>query len=197
MRTPLTAIPRAPRSDAVRNRAAVIGAARKVMAKKGVDAGMDEIARAAGVGVGTVYRHFPTKDDLILGVIRARFERLAARAEAELENPDAWSGLEATLRFGAELQAADKGLSQCIGYRAAGMDEMVAETGLPEAMEELIARALEQGSIRAGYTARDVGPMMCSLAATMVTHSEYDWNRLLTVMLDGIRATEREPLPQI
>ena len=64
------------------------------MARKGLDAGMDEIARAAGVGVGTVYRHFPTKDDLILGVIRARFERLAARAEAELENPDAWAGLE-------------------------------------------------------------------------------------------------------
>ena len=87
MSMPLTAIPRAPRSDAVRNRAAVIAAARKVMAKKGLDAGMDEIARAAGVGVGTVYRHFPTKDDLILGVIRARFERLAARAEAGSRTP--------------------------------------------------------------------------------------------------------------
>ena len=75
------------------------------------------------------------------------------------------------------------------------MDEVVTETGLPAATEKLIARALDEGSIRAGYTARDVGPMMCSLAATMVTHPEYDWNRMLTVMLDGIRATEREPLP--
>jgi AcrR family transcriptional regulator len=195
VKVPVTTLPRPARADAVRNRAAVIEAARKVMARKGLDAGMDEIARAAKVGVGTVYRHFPTKDDLILGVIRARFERLAARAEAELENPDAWAGLEATLRFGAELQAADKGLSQCIGFRTAGMDEVVTATGLPAATEKLVARALEQGSIRAGYTARDVGPMMCSLAATMVTHPEYDWNRLLTVMLDGIRATEREPLP--
>ena len=195
MKVPVTTLPRPARADAVRNRAAVIEAARKVMARKGLDAGMDEIARAAKVGVGTVYRHFPTKDDLILGVIRARFERLAARAEAELENPDAWAGLEATLRFGAELQAADKGLSQCIGFRTAGMDEVVTDTGLPAATEKLVAKALEQGSIRAGYTARDVGPMMCSLAATMVTHPEYDWNRLLTVMLDGIRATEREPLP--
>jgi AcrR family transcriptional regulator len=195
LKVPVDTLPRPARADAVRNRAAVIEAARKVMAKKGLDAGMDEIARAAKVGVGTVYRHFPTKDDLILGVIRARFERFAARAEAELENPDAWAGLEATLRFGAELQAADKGLSQCIGFRTAGMEEVVAETGLRAATEKLIARALEQDSIRAGYTARDVGPMMCSLAATMVTHPEYDWNRLLTVMLDGIRATEREPLP--
>ena len=165
------------------------------MAIKGLDAGMDEIARAAKVGVGTVYRHFPTKDDLIVGVIRARFERLAERAVAELDNPDAWAGLEATLRFGAELQAADKGLSQCVGFRTAGMDEVINATGLPEATEQLIAKALEQGSIREGYTVDDVGPMMCSLAASMVTHSEYDWNRLLTVMLDGIRATDREPLP--
>jgi AcrR family transcriptional regulator len=195
MEVPVTTLPRPPRSDAVRNRAAVIAAARKVMSKKGLDAGIDEIARAAKVGVGTVYRHFPTKDDLIVGVIRARFERLAERAEAELENPDAWAGLEATLRFGAELQAADKGLSQCIGFRTAGMDEVVAATGLPAATEKLIAKALEQGSIRDGYTAEDVGPMMCSLAASMVTHPEYDWNRLLTVMLDGMRATDREPLP--
>jgi AcrR family transcriptional regulator len=195
MNVTLTTLPRPSRADAVRNRAAVIEAARRVMAKKGLEAGMDEIARAAKVGVGTVYRHFPTKDDLIVGVIRARFERLAERAEAELDNPDAWAGLEATLRFGAELQAADRGLSQCIGFRTAGMDEVIAATGLPEATERLIAKALEQGSIREGYTVDDVGPMMCSLAASMVTHSEYDWNRLLTVMLDGIRATDREPLP--
>jgi hypothetical protein len=179
----------------VRNRAAVIEAARNVMAKKGLEAGMDEIARAAKVGVGTVYRHFPTKDDLIVGVIRARFERLAERAAAELSNPDAWAGLEATLRFGAELQAADRGLSQCIGFRTAGMDELVAETGLPATTQKLVAKAHEQGSIREGYEARDIGPMMCSLAASMVTHPEYDWNRLLTVMLDGIRATDRAPLP--
>jgi AcrR family transcriptional regulator len=195
MKAPVTTLPRPPRADAVRNRAAVVDAARKVMAKKGLDAGMDEIARAAKVGVGTVYRHFPTKDDLIVGVIRARFERLAARAEAELENPDAWAGLEATLRFGAEVQAADRGLSQCIGFRTAGMDELVEETGLPAATQRLVAKAHEQGSIRAGYRAEDVGPMMCSLAASMVTHPEYDWNRLLTVMLDGMRATDREPLP--
>jgi AcrR family transcriptional regulator len=186
---------RAPRADAVRNRTAVIQAARKVMSEHGLEAGMDEIARVAGGGVGTVYRHFPTKEDLITGVIRARFERLAERAREELDNPDAWAGLEATLRYGAELQAADRGLCECLGFRKTGMDVVVASTGLPEATEQLVARAHEQGSIRPGYSARDIGPMMCSLAASMVTHSEYDWNRLLTVMLDGIRAPDRDPLP--
>lgn len=195
MNAPTSTLPRPPRADAVRNRAAVIEAARRVMSRKGIEAGMDEIARAAKVGVGTVYRHFPTKDDLIAGVIRARFDRFAERAVAELDNPDAWAGLEATLRFGAELHAADRGLSQCVGFGATGIAEVVVGSGLPEAMEKLIAKAHDQNAIREGYRVEDVGPMMCSLAASMVTHPDYDWNRLLTVMLDGIRATDREPLP--
>jgi AcrR family transcriptional regulator len=190
-----TAVPRAIRADAARNRAAVIAAARRLMSKKGLDVGIDEIAHAAGVGVGTVYRHFPTKDDLILGVIRARFGRIADRAIAEAENPDAWKGLEAALRQGAEVQAEDRGLNETLGGRREVMEQAIEGTGLREATAELVARAHEQGAVREGFTGEDVGPMMCSLAGAMVTHPEYDWRRLLTIMLDGIRARERGPLP--
>src|SRR5687768_12101228 len=77
------------RADAVRNRTAVIEAARKVMAKQGLEAQIDEIARAAGVGVGTVYRHFPTKDDIVIALADYRFERLAEFARDALAEDDA------------------------------------------------------------------------------------------------------------
>jgi AcrR family transcriptional regulator len=195
MKPPATATPKATRADAVRNRAAVILGARKVMGKKGLDAGMDEIARAAGVGVGTVYRHFPTKHDLIVGVMKARFERIAERATAELDNPDGWAGLEAVLRYGADVQAEDRGLTETIGGRREVMEAAIEGTGLEEATAALVARAHAQGVLRDGYTPEDVGPMMCSVAAAMATHPEYDWHRLLTIMLDGMRARDRGPLP--
>jgi AcrR family transcriptional regulator len=195
MKPAATTTPRAPRADAVRNRAAVIAAARELMSERGLDVGMDEIARAAGVGVGTVYRHFPTKDDLILGVVRARFQRIADRAVAELDNPDPWAGLEAALREGAEVQAEDRGLNETLGSRREVMERAIEGTGLREATETLVARAHAHRTLRDGYTAEDVGPMMCSLAGAMVTHPEYDWHRLLAIMLDGIRARDRGPLP--
>jgi AcrR family transcriptional regulator len=194
MKPTATTTPRATRADAIRNREAVIKGARKVMSKKGLDAGMDEIARAAGVGVGTVYRHFPTKDDLVLGVIKDRFERIADRARAEIDNPDAWDGLEATLRFGADQQAEDRGLSETFGHHRDVMERAIDGTGLREATETLVAKAHAQGALREGYTPEDVGPMMCSLAGAMVTHPEYNWHRLLTIMLDGMRS-DHGPLP--
>src|SRR3954447_18616085 len=87
------------RADARRNREAVIAAAKKLFADQGLDAQMPDVARAAKVGVGTVYRHFPTKDDLIAAMAAERFERLAEKAREELEAPDAWEGIADFIRF--------------------------------------------------------------------------------------------------
>src|SRR5919199_2827995 len=89
---------RALRADARRNREAVIAAAKKLFADQGVDAQMPDVAKAAKVGVGTVYRHFPTKDDLISGLVAERFERLAQKAREGLEADDAWEGISDFIR---------------------------------------------------------------------------------------------------
>src|SRR5438874_9446076 len=84
---------RALRADARRNREAVIAAAKKLFADQGLDAQMPDVARVANVGVGTVYRHFPTKDELIASLVAERFERLAEKAREGLEAEDAWEAI--------------------------------------------------------------------------------------------------------
>src|SRR6058998_3589897 len=99
---------RALRADARRNHEAVLRAAKELFADEGLDAQMPEVAKAAGVGVGTVYRHFPTKDDLITALVAERFERLAEKAREGLACEDAWDGIADFIRFSAQIQADDR-----------------------------------------------------------------------------------------
>src|SRR5688500_19673412 len=114
MKPTTEAPPRAQRADARRNREAIVEAARELMATDGTDAQMDDIARAAGVGVGTVYRHFPTKDDLIVALVGDRFARLAERAAEALSEDDPWEAFCDLMRYSAEIQIRDRALSEFI-----------------------------------------------------------------------------------
>src|SRR5947208_1167450 len=125
-------IERVLRADARRNRAAVIKAAKKLFADQGLDAQMPDVAKAAKVGVGTVYRHFPTKDDLIAALAAERFERLAVKAREGLEREDAWEGFCEFIRFAAQIQADDRGLCEVMGSRPEIMDPAAVAAGLPE-----------------------------------------------------------------
>jgi len=191
---------RAQRADARRNREAVVGAARRLMAKQGLDAQMDEIARAAGVGVGTVYRHFPTKDDLIVALAEHRFQRLSEFAAEALAETDPGAAFERFLYRGAELQATDRALSEVMSQHPEAMQAGANRVGLLELVRELLTRAQSAGTIRPDAVAEDVPMLMCGLGTStpgcvgpFVTPTS--WQRFLAIIVDGLRAGGESAMP--
>jgi AcrR family transcriptional regulator len=186
------------RADACRNRAAVIAAAKKLFADQGLDAQMPDVAKAAKVGVGTVYRHFPNKDDLIAAMAADRFKRLAERAAESLEAEDAWDGLCDFIRFSAQIQADDRGLCEVMGSRAGVMEAAAQAAGLPELCERLVERAQRSGELRRDLTWEDIPMIACGLGRiTQATEGPAmgRWPRLLEIILDGLRAPGTGSLP--
>jgi AcrR family transcriptional regulator len=104
------------RADARRNRERVLAAASEAFATYGSDAQMDDVARAAGVGVGTVYRHFPTKEALVAELVRRKFETFVAQARQALDEPDPWEAFAGMLRRNAELMARDAAVREAIAH---------------------------------------------------------------------------------
>src|ERR1700756_1103899 len=151
------------RADARRNREGVIAAAKKLFADQGLEAQIPDVARAAKVGVGTVYRHFPTKDDLIAALAAARFERLAEKAREGIEADDAWEGLCGFIRFAAEIQADDRGLCEVMGSRPEVMDGAARAAGLPELCEKLVTRTQRSGQLRRDLVWEDIPMIACGL----------------------------------
>jgi AcrR family transcriptional regulator len=198
--TTTTAEARPMRADARRNRERVIGAARRCMARQGLDAGMEEIARRAGVGVGTVYRHFPTKEALIEALMVAAFEAIAEQAESALEVDDPWEAFSSVLWRGAEIMAADRALSEVFASIPGAMESaMPTVEGLTDTMAKLIARAQEAGVLRADMIVDDVPMVMCGIgSATKKEHRcQGAWRRHLSIVLDGLRADSASgPLPR-
>ena len=103
------------RADARRNREKVLAAARAVFAEQGVDAQMDDVARRADVGVGTVYRHFPTKDALLNALTDELFDVIAAHAREMLELDDPWEAFQRTMWFSGEKTAGDRAFAEILG----------------------------------------------------------------------------------
>jgi AcrR family transcriptional regulator len=186
------------RADARRNREAVIAAAKKLFADQGLDAQMPDVARAAKVGVGTVYRHFPTKDDLVAAMAAERFERLAEQGRESLEAEDAWEGIADFIRFSAQIQADDRGLCEVMGSRPEVMEGAARQAGLPELCEQLVKRAQRSGELRQDLDWEDIPMIACGLGritqATMGPASGR-WPRLVEIILDGLRAPGSGKLP--
>lgn len=189
------AIQRVQRADARRNRERIVTAAREAFAEHGPDAQMDEVARRARVGVGTVYRHFATKDALVGELIRLKLSDFAARARARLdEEGDPWETLVQVLRDQAEVMATDAA-NQSMTF--ASSQKSLEHAGpaieeLHEAMNELLQRAKDSGALREDVTVADIRTLMCGLgsmmAADRLSVMGYDWRRALEFMLDGMRA---------
>jgi AcrR family transcriptional regulator len=192
-------VDRALRADARRNRQAVIAAAKKLFADQGLDAQMPDVAKAAKVGVGTVYRHFPTKDDLIAALVAERFQRLAEKARECLEMRDAWEGLADFIRFSAQIQADDRGLCEVMGSRPEVMDAAARAAGLPDLCERLVKQAQRSGELRRDLTWEDIPMIACGLGRiTQATAGPATgrWPRLVEIILDGLRAPGSGKLPR-
>ncbi len=180
------------RADARRNRERILDSARDVFAENGIDAQMDEVADRAGVGVGTVYRHFPTKEALMAELVRQKFLLLAAGARHAVERDgEAFDVFADMLRDNADVCARDAAMQHALtgmgepiwAHAQAERDELQALTG------ELIARAQRAGAMRPDVRATDIGMLMCGVSSTMA-HSApgFDWHRHLELMIDTLRA---------
>jgi AcrR family transcriptional regulator len=191
--TPSTSTTEAPRqrADARRNRAKVVAAAKQVFARDGLDAQMDEIARTAGVGVGTVYRHFPTKDDLLEALADAHFESLADAARRALEQEDSWEGFSEFMTFAARTMAEDRALPEAMGERPGICAAAAERAGLEELTAEVLRRAQDSGQVRADAVASDVPALVCGIGRAVSADSGepvMSWQRYLEIILAGLRA---------
>ncbi len=176
------------RADARRNRERILKAARAVFADQGIDAQIDDVARRAKVGVGTVYRHFPTKELLLDAIVREHFEVIAGMARGALDHEDGWTGFAELIWSAAERNAADRSLCEVMSAR--DKSDVVEECGLAAMTGELMERAKAQGTMRADAGPADVPVMMIGVSAVMQTlPGEAHWRRYIELMLDGLRAS--------
>ena len=189
---------RPPRADARRNRARILEAARTCFAESGLEAQVDDIARRAGVGVGTVYRHFPTKEALYEALAADHFLRLAATAREALGGADPWESFSGFMRRSAELQASDRALAEVMAAQPEVMrDAARGREDLHSAVAELVSRAQAAGSLRPDVVPADVPMLMCGIArATRSAGGPgMSWERYLAIVLDGLRVGGRSELP--
>jgi AcrR family transcriptional regulator len=192
-------IERVLRADARRNREAVIVSAKKLFADQGLEAQMPDVAKAAKVGVGTVYRHFPTKDDLIAALAAERFERLAEKAREVIDAEDPWQGLCDFIRFSAQIQADDRGLCEVMGSRPEVMNDSALAVGLDQLCDKLVRRAQRSGDLRKDLEWEDIPMIACGVGRmTQVDMGPGTgrWPRLVEIVIDGLRAPGNSKLPK-
>jgi AcrR family transcriptional regulator len=176
------------RRDAQANRQRIIEAAREVFATRGLSATLDDVAHHAGVGVGTVYRRFPSKEALAAVALDAQLEEHVASIESTLSAPTGWDGLVRFLTRAAEMHATDRGvrdiaLSADFGAR---YFDRIRDRIFP-VVRQLIARAHAEGSLRPDVTAEDI-PLLLTMISEVAHHGGRH-ARYLQLLIDGLRAS--------
>jgi len=167
----------------------VLDAARAAFAEHGAGAQMEDVARRAGVGVGTVYRHFATKEALRDALVEASFDEKIAQVQGLLDEPDPWRAIERCFEVCAATQERDRAWAAALAAMAGGAPQAPNERQQRElvALEEtLIARAKAAGVVREDLVATDMPPLFCGLAS-VVQAGVPGWRRYLDLMLDGLR----------
>lgn len=195
------------RADAQRNRRRLIVATREAIAARGLDVSALDIAKAAGVGVGTLYRRFGTKEALLDAVVLSLYDELCDTAQACMERPDPWDGLATFVMELAGAHRDSRGLAEvtaaCESAPSAELAERTA--AVQDAVIHLTERVRAAGELRSDVTWQDI--IICSRASLDTDHclgvdaGPDGWRRVITLLLDGMRANGHTPLegpgPQI
>jgi AcrR family transcriptional regulator len=179
------------RRDAERNRQRILAAAADVFTEHGLDATLDEVARAAGVGIGTVYRRFPDKKALVSELFEDRIDALVTVAEEACAAPDPWQGLVTFLQFTAAALAGDLGLRQLMMFATYDRDQICyARDRMRPVITRLVERAQASGDLRQDFRATDVKMitfMLASVAEYAAPATPEVWRRYLAMLVDGLR----------
>jgi AcrR family transcriptional regulator len=179
------------RADAARNRERIVVAAAEVFAERGLDASTAEIAERAGVGEATIYRRFPTKDDLVFAIVSAKTEESLAIGAECLEERDAWRGLERFLYEMTERASRDRGVSDAAKDRCVASAELAPlRKRMLDLCAKLVRRAQRAGVLREDVAGQDLLFLIAAVSALDLPFPDLRedlWKRYLGLLLDGLR----------
>jgi AcrR family transcriptional regulator len=187
---------RTPRADAVRNRERVLEAAKAVFSAGGAEASLEAVARSAGVGIGTLYRHFPTREALFEAVYRREVQHLADLAEELKQEAEPVEALRHWMRSNVRFVATKKGMSAALALAAYKNSALFSYSfdRLTQAVGGLLERAIAAGEIRDDITPED---LLRALVGMCYMHDQPGWQtsvlRLLDVFIDGLRLRPERP----
>jgi AcrR family transcriptional regulator len=187
------------RADAERNRERIIQAAREVFAEQGLDASTNEIARHAGVGVATLFRRFPTRDDLVAAAFAEKMNAYISAVDDALAHPDPWQGFCAYIERVCRMQADDRGFADVLTMTfptAKALEEDRKRSA--DALTELLERAKATGRLRRDFAHQDV-PLILMANAGVVTATKDAapdaWRRFVGYLLQSFATEAAQPLP--
>jgi AcrR family transcriptional regulator len=188
------------RADAERNRERVLDAARQVFAEQGLDASTNEIARRARVGVATLFRRFPTRDDLIAAVFADKMRAYTAAIDDALADPDAWHGFCRFIERVCQMQADDRGFADVLTLTFPTAKALETQRNqAADALTELLEHAKATDRLRADFAHQDV-PLILMANAGVVTATRdaapHAWRRVVGYLLQSFAADAAQPLPE-
>jgi AcrR family transcriptional regulator len=180
------------RRDAKRNRERIVASARTLFAERGIEVSVEEITRRAGVGMGTLYRHFPAKEDLADAVLEEAFEAYLGLAQRALAEEDAWTGFTTFLEQALAVHAGNRGLMDVVAMSVHGRSRAQAvRERIRPLLRQLVERAQAQGALRSDVTAEDVPAVFWAVGRVIEATENVapdHWRRHLGIVLDGLRA---------
>ena len=188
------------RRDARERRGKLLAAAQREFAAHGADASLEKVARDAGVAIGTLYRHFPTRLDLLMAAFQPRLQEFLDGASKAVEMEDPWEGLVHYLENLFDMQAGDRGFNDFLSRRFTdNADTERVHDQMCRQIEDVLTRAQEAGTARPDITLADIVNLIWSngriMEATSTT-APNAWRRYLHLMLDSYRAERAHPIPE-
>jgi AcrR family transcriptional regulator len=188
------------RKDAEHNRQRLLTAAGELFAERGLDVTLHDIAHRAGVGVGTAYRRFANKEEVIDAYFERKLDEVAHLAEEALRDPDPWNGLVTYLEHASALQMRDRGLMQIFRNPARGQQQVAqASARIAPLILAIVERAREHGTLRPDFQGTDLPMIQLSLTTLMDATRSFEpslYRRYLAMFLDGMRG-DRGPTSEL